>query len=735
MTLSALALATLALPARQSAPAAPPLRDASPESVGMDSERLARIDAAVRASIERGETQGAVVVVGRRGRVVFRKAFGQRSLDPPEPMTADTVFDLASLTKVIATAASVMALVEDGTLRLEDRVVRHVPEFASGGGDRDRVTIEQLLVHRAGLAADDPLDLYVGTPEEIFARKRARPLASAPGARFAYSDVGYEELGELVRRVSGTPLDAFAAERVFKPLGMSDASFRPAGRASAIPASRVAPTGKRDGRWMRGEVHDPRAFALGGVAGHAGLFATADDVARFCARMLARDGPALSAAGVAAMTRPRFFGDASIRAIGWDVATSQSTPRGDLFPLGSFGHTGFTGTSMWCDPTSETFVVLLTNAVHAGEKGSVAALRSAVASLAAAAITDVDPAAWRAASERVRALVAAADARGPASPADGSRTADVLAGVDVLEARSFAAVAGKRVALLTNPTGAARGGRSTIDVLASEKARAAGVKLVKLFAPEHGIRGALDEKVADEKDPATGLPILSLYGESRRPKPADLADLDAVVVDLQDAGCRFYTYLTTLGYLLEEAAKAKVAVVVLDRPDPIGADKVEGPLADADRLSFTAYHTIPVRTGMTIGELAGLFNAERAIGAALTVVPMQGYARDLWHDETGLAWINPSPNLRSVSEAALYPGVALLETTNVSVGRGTAMPFEVVGAPWIDGARLARELAARAIPGVRFAPTTFTPASSKHANASCSGVRITLVNRRALDAV
>jgi uncharacterized protein YbbC (DUF1343 family) len=295
-----------------------------------------------------------------------------------------------------------------------------------------------------------------------------------------------------------------------------------------------------------------------------------------------------------------------------------------------------------------------------------------------------------------------------------------------------------RIGLLTNHTGLTRDGRSSIDVLNSSKARAAGVTLSKLFSPEHGIRGALDEKVSDSVDEKSGLPVRSLYGdtpESRRPRPADLAGLDAVVVDLQDAGCRFYTYLASTGYVLEEAAKAKLKVFVLDRPNPIRADVREGPPADDDALSFVAYHTTPIRTGMTIGELATLYNAEKKLGADLTVVKMKGYARDLWYDETGLPWVNPSPNLRSVTEAALYPGIGILETTNLSVGRGTDSPFEVFGAPWMDGPRVAGTLNARGIAGVRFTPVRFTPASSVFKGEACSGVRITLVDRNALNAV
>jgi uncharacterized protein YbbC (DUF1343 family) len=568
-----------------------------------------------------------------------------------------------------------------------------------------------------------------------------------------YSDVGYEVLGELVRRVSSLPLEEFARQRVFVPLGMKDTEFRPGG-VGRVPLSRIAPTEKINGIVRRGEVHDPRAYALGGVAGHAGLFSTADDLARFCGAMLAGGGGVLSPATVAAMTRPRFFGDENLRGLGWDVATSFSSARGDLFPLGSYGHTGWTGTSLWLDPATDTFVILLTNRNHPDESGNVIALRGKVATLVAGAITDKGPEEFRMASEKTALLAAVGAMRsGPKSAgAPSARSSNekeraaaparvvgqVRPGIDSLEEASFKALAEMRIALLTNHTGLTRDGRSTIDVLSSSKARSAGVTLVRLFSPEHGIRGLLDEKVSDSVDEKTGLQVRSLYGdtpESRRPRPEDLAGLDAVVVDLQDAGCRFYTYLASMGYVLEEAAKAKVKVFVLDRPNPIRADVWEGPPADDDALSFVAYHTTPIRTGMTIGELATLYNAERKLGADLTVVKMKGYARDLWYDETGLIWVNPSPNLRSVTQAALYPGIGILETTNLSVGRGTDSPFEVFGAPWMDGPRVAATLNARGIAGVRFTPVSFKPLSSVFKDEACSGVRITLVDRNALNAV
>jgi uncharacterized protein YbbC (DUF1343 family)/CubicO group peptidase (beta-lactamase class C family) len=700
-----------------------------PADAGFSAARLARIDAAVEEAIGRGELPGAVVLVGRRDRVVFRRAFGLRAVLPGrERMTEDTVFDVASLTKPVATATSILILVERGRIALSDPVARHLPGFAPAGGDRARITIEQLLTHRGGLPADDPIEVYTGTPEEIFERKARLPLESPPGERFRYSDAGYEALGELVRAVSGLSLDRFAEREIFRPLGMRDSHFRPLAtsrflgeriglRDSGAPVARIAPTERRDERWLRGEVHDPRAYAVGGVAGHAGLFSTADDLALWC-RMIVGGGRVgktrlLSSLGVEAMTRPRFYGDGDLRALAFDVATAYSRNRGDLFPPGSVGHTGFTGTSIWIDPSSGAYVVFLSSRLHPDGKGDVTRLRGVVATIAASALLDDTRARARRLEERAPIV------------------RRVLAGVDVLAASGFRALAGRRVGLVTNATGRARDGRSTIEVLVSEEAKKAGVRLAALFSPEHGMRSNVDAIVPDERDPTTGMTIHSLYGERRRPRPEELRGLDALVLDVQDVGTRFYTYVTTGAYLLAEAARAKIPLVVLDRPDPIGGSVLEGPLADPDRLSFTAHHTIPVRYGMTPAELLRMVNEETKAGARVEVVKLSGWSRGTWFDETGLEWVNPSPNMRSLAEATLYPGIGLLETTNLSVGRGTDTPFEVVGAPWLDGNRLAAVLASRRIAGATFTPVRFTPASSSFAGEPCGGVRIAVIDRDA----
>jgi len=699
---------------------------ADPESVGMSQSRLARIDTAVATEIGKKQLPGAVVLVGRQGRIVWRQAYGNRALEPaPEGISIDTIYDLASLTKVVATATSIMILVERGMIRMGDPVSRYIPEFAASG--KRNITVEQLLVHRSGLIADNDIkDYQEGTARALENIWNLAPVAET-GTRFIYSDVNYIVLGELVRRVSGISLDRFASENIFRPLGMKDTGFTPAAELKG----RIAPTENK-----RGEVHDPRSFLLGGVAGHAGLFSTADDLAIYCQMMLNggeyRGIRILSPLGVRRMMEPRASGgnatDGMARGIGWDVVTGFSANRGDLFPVGSVGHTGFTGTGLWIDPSSETFVVFLSNRVHPKldpkEPADVSSLRGRIASIVAASIISPPFAVL----EDPAPTAVTVAGRGSLQP----QLYNTLNGIDVLVKNGFAPLKGKRVGLITNHTGRDAQGRTTIDILFA----AEGVKLVALFSPEHGIRGQLDqEKIPGSTDEKTGLPIFSLYGETRQPTAEMLKGLDVLVYDIQDIGTRFYTYISTLGMALEAATKHRIKFVVLDRVNPIGGTEVEGPIADSDKLSFIAYHQLPVRHGMTVGELAQLFNGERKFGADLEVIRLENWRRSALFDQTGLTWINPSPNMRSLTEAFLYPGIGLLETTNVSVGRGTDTPFEVVGAPWIDGVKLGRALNEKHLAGVRFVPVRFTPRASVHQGVECGGINIVVSDRNAFEPI
>jgi uncharacterized protein YbbC (DUF1343 family)/CubicO group peptidase (beta-lactamase class C family) len=695
-------------------------------------ERFAPVDAVVKTAILQGHTPGAVVIVGHEGKVVYRKAFGSRSLDPTiEPMTVDTVFDMASLTKVMATTASIMRLVQLGQIKLNDPVAKFIPEFAQNG--KEDVTIRQLLTHYSGLRADLDLKPDWTGQSEAFRLANAERQINPPGSTFLYSDINFIVLGEIVQRVSALGLNQYAEAFVFSPLGMTSTRYLP-------PQSwflRIAPTEKdeRSGLMLRGVVHDPTARQMGGVAGHAGVFSTADDTAKFAQALLNGGSPVWSRLIVEKMITPQQPPNLTVvRGLGWDIDSPFSSNRGELLPVGSYGHTGFTGTSLWIDPTTDTYIVLLTNAVHL-KQGNVIALRTEVATAVTAALQLTV-----AESQKVRlARITGYNDAAAASRRIVTRNGEVKTGIDQLEERNFdvlkvPGIAKPRVGLVTNQTGVDSQGRRTIDVLA----HASQVQLTAIFSPEHGVQGTADTTdITNSKDSATGVAVYSVYGDTdakRRPSPDVVRNLDVLVFDIQDAGARFYTYETTLGYFLEAAAKAGKPIVVLDRPNPLNGAFVQGPVSDPGQESFVNYHTVAVRHGMTIGELAKLYNGERHINANLTVVPMKGWIRGDWFDSTGVEWVNPSPNLRNLEQATLYPGVALLETTNVSVGRGTDTPFQVIGAPWIKSRQLAAYLNARLVAGVRFVPTEFTPASSTYADQACGGVNIILTNRETLDA-
>jgi uncharacterized protein YbbC (DUF1343 family)/CubicO group peptidase (beta-lactamase class C family) len=705
--------------------------------------RLAVLDPIIDDAIAQRQIPGAVVIVGHDGKVVYRKAYGSRAIEPRrEAMTLDTVFDCASLTKVLATTTALMQLWEQGKFRMNDPVAKYLPEFGQNG--KQDITIRQLLVHYSGL----PEDLELGKPwegkEAGYQMAFAVAPERAPGAAFHYSDVNFVVLGALVERLSGESLDEYSARHIFGPLGMKETGFLP----PSSWLSRIAPTEEDENhRLLRGVVHDPTARRMGGVAGDAGVFSTADDLAIFAQALLDGGRGVLTAATIAKMTAPQQpVNGTTLRGFGWDIDSPLSTNRGELLPVGSFGHTGFTGTSLWIDPATKTYIVLLTNAVHMNvvppkQKGSAVSLRTRVATAVAAALA-LDPAE----AEKMRAAaITGYNEMQSAARKLAARNGMVKTGIDVLEETKFAALhparggAPRSIGLVTNQMGVDSEGRRTIDVLA----KVPGISLDAIFSPEHGVTGTLDTTdIKNAKDAATGIAVYSVYGASdaaRRPPMDILKRLDAVVIDLADAGVRFYTYESTVGYFLEAAAKAEVEVFVLDRPNPITGSFVQGPVSDADSSSnsgwrsFTNYFSEPPRHGMTLGELAKMFNAERQIGARLEVVGMEGWQRGDWFDSTGLEWVNPSPNLRSMTEATLYPGVALIEGTNVSVGRGTDTPFEVVGAPWIKSRELAAYLNGREIQSVRFVPVTFTPTASNFAGERCEGVNLIVSDRNTLD--
>ncbi len=665
----------------------------------LNTKKLDGISTVVEEAISGKKIPGAVVLIYHQGKVVYKKAFGKKSTEPiPEEMSTDTIFDLASLTKPIATATSIFKLVETGKLRLSDKVAHILPELAAKPWEN--ITLEHLLTHTSGLPAGNATSDYKDGIEPAVKKIAELKLLAAPGERFTYSDTGFILLGEIVRRTSGKRIDQYAKDEIFNPLGMKDTSYNPA------PAlkSRIAPTQKENDIVLRGVVHDPRARILNGVAGHAGLFSNADDLAIYAAMILSpSNSNGLSTLSVRTMTQPRAVPN-GWRTLGWDCDSAFSSNRGELFPkatsLGasSFGHTGFTGTSIWFDPQSQTAVIFLSNRVHPDGKGNATQVRNQVATIVAASLNS------------------------------NSRLIpnQVLTGIDILKKENFSRLKGAKVGLITNHSGRDREGNSTIDLLH----KAPDVKLMALFSPEHGIRGAVDAKVADSKDEKTGLPVFSLYGERRKPTPSQLEGIDTLVYDIQDVGCRFYTYISTLGLVMEAASEKGLKVIVLDRPNPIGGKAFYGPVLDEGKESFIAFHKLPVRHGLTIGELAKLFLLERKatdgkpLACKLDVITMENWNRNDFFNSTGLEWVYPSPNLRTLAAAFLYPGIGLLEITNLSVGRGTDRPFEWFGAPWINHIPLALLLNEQNLPGVRFVPCKQTPSSSVFSGKLCNGIQI-----------
>jgi uncharacterized protein YbbC (DUF1343 family)/CubicO group peptidase (beta-lactamase class C family) len=695
------------------------------------------MDTAINQAIADKKCPGGVLWF-EHDAVAYHKAYGHRALVPKsERMTEDTIFDAASLTKVVACTPAVMLLVERGQLKLDASITNYIPEFTGDG--KEAITTRHLLTHTSGLRPDiETKSDWHGQKVAIQKACEEKPQ-TPPGTAFRYSDINFFLLGEIVQRVSKMPLEEFVSRNIYRPLRMSDTGYLP----QKSKLSRIAPTEVVDGAPFRGIVHDPTARHMGGVAGHAGLFLTASDLGRY-ARMLLSEGSLggvriFKPETVRLMRSVQTPASVSVRrGLGWDIDSGYSGPRGNLFPLGSFGHTGWTGTSIWIDPFSQSFLIFLSNRNHPDETGNVGRLRSQLGTLAAEAVKDYNfanvPGSLAGRNEETSA---GADQPRSRRNRDSSNAITrnqqpkrrTLTGADVLERDNFTPLKGLRVALITNHTGHDRERNPTIDLLYN----APDVKLTILFSPEHGIRGIADEKLADSYDEDTGLPIYSLYGKTNKPTSNQLTNIDALVFDIQDVGCRFYTYTATMGLCLEAAAENQKKYFVLDRPNPINGNAIEGPVRTG-KPTFVAHHPVPLRYGMTIGELAEMKNASLTSKADLTVIKMENWRRDEWFDETSLPWSNPSPNMRTLNQAILYPGIGLLERA-LSVGRGTDTPFEIIGAPYIEDVKLAEELNDAGLPGVRFMPIRFTPKSSIHRDKPCAGVSVLVTDRNRCNAV
>lgn len=665
-----------------------------PDILRMDEDSQNEIDQAVRRAVHSHVAPGFVVAVGRADGLVFLRAYGDRALLPAkEPMTTDTVFDLASITKPLATATSIMLLEERGELQLDDPVSNYIEEFGSCG--KQAITIRQLLLHRSGLPAVNRLSEYELGKDKALSNIYSICSRIKPGTKVIYSDLGFIVLGELVSRISGVPLDVFVRDNIFQPLGMDETGYLPGESLD----QRAAPTEDRDGVWIKGDVHDPRAWRLGGVSGNAGVFSTARDLARFCRMLLGKgrlgDVRILSEQSVEKMTTAHLTGPDEVRGLGWWLEPKRRVLKQYRKVERRFGHGGFTGTALWVDPFADLFVVVLSNRVHPeGKTASITPLVEEIIDTAKRAIPAILPL--------------------------ESESSPILLGIDVLRRNGFAQLAGARVGLISNTSGRARDGMLTRDLLFS----ATNVNLVALFSPEHGFGASREGWIRPGECPETGLPIYSLFGKTRKPTLAMLDGIDVLVFDLQDVGVRYYTYMSTMVQVMEAAGEHGRRFVVLDRPNPLGGIRVDGPVSTEDLKTFVNYHPLPIRHGMTVAELALLLKEQRGLKVEVEVVPLEGWGRSQIWQQTGLMWYRPSPNIRTPEQSFLYGGVGLLEGTNVSVGRGTEWPFEIVAAPWIRSEPLLTLLKSLNLSGVEFSGIQVVPRKSKFQGKRCHGVRL-----------
>ena len=730
--LAALFVVNIATAADYPDPAKMAVPVVDPAELSMDATAFARIDALVEENIKAGNFPGGVVAIGRGNKLAYLRAYGDRQTEPVvEKTTLDTVYDLASLSKVTATAIATAILVERGEIGYDDPITKYFPEFGQNG--KESITVRDCLTHISGLTPDNSIRDYIGfNREEILANICKLGLRTPPREAFAYSDVGFILMGYVIEKVTGMSEDEFVRQNIYLPLGMVDTGYNP----NAEQKARAAAAEKRkpeDENWIKGEVHDPRAYEMDGVAGHAGNFSTAPDLAILSAMLIGHGTytPASGAAPVQIM-KPETFKlmteplgiPRGVRSRGWDKRSPYSGNRAVLMSPEAIGHSGFTGTSIWIDPGTNLYVIFLGNRLHPDGKGDYVGMSGKIGQIALDSIHDELDA------DAAKAYVEKSVYRSP-NASQEVKKGETLTGADVLARDKYAPLKDLKVGLLTNQTGLLKDGSHLPKAMQD-----GGVNLTTLFSPEHGLYGELDQsEIDDVKDPETGLKVYSLYGEIRRPTPQMLEDVDAFVFDIQDVGVRFYTYISAMCSAMQACADLHKKFVVLDRPNPIGAVKVDGPFLDPGREAYVAFFPMPIQHGMTVGELALAFAYKYNLALDLTVVPCENWTRDQYFDETGLTWVNPSPNMRSLDEALLYPGIGIPEFTNISVGRGTDTPFEVVGAPWIDGDDLAAKLTESKIPGVSFEAIKYTPTGSKYKGEEVSGIRMTITDRDKLDAV
>lgn len=651
----------------------------------------AKIALALERAVERSKTPGAVACVGQGDRIEHLAATGLRQREPePLPAETNTPYDLASLTKVVATTTAALKLWEAGALSLDDAVTRYLPDTAYAG-----ITLRQLLTHTAGFPAYDDLYREANGAGAMLKAIAALPRSGTP-ARRVYSDFGYMLLGKIIAQAAGASLDAFCGREIFAPLGMRDTAFNPPPALAARAAATERCTWR--GRLLAGEAHDENAAAMGGVSGHAGLFSSAPDLALFCAALLG--GKLLKEETLDAMLRPEQVKGYPWQGLGWKLDGWMDSNEGYLPSRKSFGHTGWTGTSLWLDRETQRYAILLSNTCHPSrERRNNPALRKTF---------HIPMARWW------------------YPPRTNAHT-----GLDRLRVEGFDALRGKRIGLLTNHAAVDARGRHILDLLRE----AAGVSLRRLFSPEHGLRGQAEAGARVEDEGGT-VPVISLYGQRSAPSAQELAGLDHFVIDLPDVGARYYTYAATTHACVKACNAAGVAVSILDRPNPLGGVVLEGPVAERhDSLVCAA--PVPVRHGMTQGEMALFMHARLAAGGPPPgIIRADNWPRELTGYAASLPWMAPSPNITDLDSALLYVGNCLFEGVNLNEGRGTYRAFSLCGAPWLDPEAVLDALDTRHAIGVELRPEDYAPSAipgrataPAYLGETCRGLAFTLRDR------
>jgi uncharacterized protein YbbC (DUF1343 family)/CubicO group peptidase (beta-lactamase class C family) len=652
------------------------------------------LERALKDAVTASKVPGAVAYVGNLDSTFFHGAAGARQIVPKAlPAKKDTPYDLASLTKVVATTTSIMLLYEKGDIELDAPVSEYLPIPAFR-----KFTIRHCMTHTAGLHPGMPLYKDANSLNEMLQRYSSVELTWTPGSRRRYSDVGFMILGRVVELVGRQPLNLFAKKHIFDPLKMAHTSFNPPKEWADTCAA------TEDCKWrggvIVGKVHDENAYAVGGVSGHAGLFSTAPDLATFCRAFMS--GEILKASTIAKMTKLGQTPFYPWQGLGWKIDPWTCGSEGFLPSRSAIGHTGWTGTCIWMDLKKGLFSILLANTCHPSRNSHD--------------------------TKMLRHDFHAAIAR-----EYYPNTSNTHGGLDRLVWDEFEPVKKKRIAVLANQSSVDQLGRPILDVLALEPT----VRVCMAYSPEHGFRGTAEagEHVNSE---AGKVPIISLYGKQKAPTPEELAKIDLFVADLQDVGVRCYTYMATLFRCLEACADAKKPVLLLDRPNPICGDIVEGPISEMP-LSITCYAPIPTRHAMTPGELALFFqkNMLRGKRLDLTVYELDGWSRNLFFDQCALPWVPTSPNIPTAETALAYAGMCLFEATNLNEGRGTETPFYIVGAPWLDAAAAVKALRKGEKAGFTITTGLYVPkaipskaSDPRYKGKSCKGVFIKIDDPR-----